>query len=160
AAFSDSSPEARRTLNHIATQFSRNPREIKRLTNVVRFFSMLRFAREDRGLPVPSERQYEDWVVLSLKWPDFVRWLSWAGGDGDPATPNSREQIQSQLARLEQAAREIPDFTVWRRAVAAYLGFAVDSIPWLAYPELHRFLARQAGYPAAERLSTAAGIGF
>jgi KAP family P-loop domain len=158
--YSDESPEARRTLNHIAMQFSRNPREIKRLTNVVRLLSMMRFAREDRGLPVPSEQQYEDWVVLSLKWPDFVRWLSWAGGEGDSATPNSREQVHMQLARLEQAARDIPDFAAWRGAVAAYLRQPPESVPWLASLELHQFLAQQAARAEAERLSMAAKIGF
>jgi len=158
--YSDENPEARDTLNRIATRFSRNPREIKRLTNVVRLLSMMRFAREDRGLPVPSEQQYEDWVVLSLKWPDFVRWLSWAGGEGDSATPNSRAQVSTQLARLERAARDIPDFAAWRGAVAAYLGLPPESVPWLAYPELHKFLTQQAARAEAERLSTATEIGF
>ena len=55
--------------------FSNNPRELKRLVNVYRFYYNLRRARQARESLVPTEPQLRNWLKLSLAWPEVVRWL-------------------------------------------------------------------------------------
>ncbi|MBB2984628.1 KAP family P-loop NTPase fold protein [Paraburkholderia tropica] len=54
---------------------SRNPRELKRFINLLRFNYFLRFSRSRQGLPVPPPMTLAKWTVLSVKWPEHARWL-------------------------------------------------------------------------------------
>ncbi|WP_081069967.1 P-loop NTPase fold protein [Burkholderia cepacia] len=54
---------------------SRNPRELKRFINLLRFNYFLRFSRSRQELPVPPPATLAKWTVLSVKWPEHARWL-------------------------------------------------------------------------------------
>ncbi|MDN7897894.1 KAP family P-loop NTPase fold protein [Burkholderia cepacia] len=54
---------------------SRNPRELKRFINLLRFNYFLRFSRSRQGLPVPPPETLAKWTVLSVRWPEHARWL-------------------------------------------------------------------------------------
>jgi hypothetical protein len=53
----------------------RNPRELKRFINLLRFNYFLRFSRVRQGLPVPPATTLAKWTALTVKWPEHGRWL-------------------------------------------------------------------------------------
>jgi hypothetical protein len=53
-----------------------NPRELKRMANLVRFYLTLRDARRrDPAWQRPCLDTYARWIALALRWPDVLRWL-------------------------------------------------------------------------------------
>jgi hypothetical protein len=58
----------------VASSFSNNPREIKRFINLLRFerFLMTELLEDEKS---PEFDQASRWIILSLKWPQLVRWL-------------------------------------------------------------------------------------
>lgn len=71
-----------------ASEFSNNPREIKRFMNVLRFQRFLLSGIPEKDKP-PSFPQMRRWIVLSLKWPQVVRWLYWSSD-----LPGIKERLQ------------------------------------------------------------------
>ena len=73
--FSDEDPKMHDLILKYAPQFSSNPRDVKRFMNVFRFQYFILLARRTQRLSAPTDEQLAHWIVLSLKWPDLVRWL-------------------------------------------------------------------------------------
>lgn len=67
-----------------AAVLSRNPRELKRFINLLRFNYFLRFSRVRQGLPAPPPATLAKWTVLSVKWPEHARWLRHVRDRGIP----------------------------------------------------------------------------
>jgi hypothetical protein len=156
--FSDSQPVVQQMLREAAQGFSRNPRDIKRLLNVVRFEYLLSRTRVAADQPIPDAETMGRWIALSLRWPAFVRWLQWSPqpipGRADPAPDGGI--VRHRLETLERLCQEEHDFDVWREKVHEELQLRKGDVQWDADPNLREFLADADAKP----LSAGAGLGF
>jgi hypothetical protein len=75
---------------------SRNPRELKRFVNLLRFNYFLRFSRARQGLPVPPPPTLAKWTALSVKWPEHARWLRHVRDRGMPD-----EKLETYIPELK-----------------------------------------------------------
>ncbi len=162
--FSDSHPLVQDMLNEAAKEYSNNPRDIKRLLNVVRFqyfISRFRIAN-DMGIPDPDIMGR--WVALSLRWPAFVRWLQWSPPRVEVEVKKGVESqlellseiVQNRLKTLENLSREDIPFEEWRGKVHQKLHLSEGDVQWDTDPILRAFL----GDEKAKPLSDGAGLGF
>ena len=154
--------------------FLNNPRELKRLVNVYRFYFNLRLARRELGLDVPNERQLENWLKFSLAWPETVRWLrrSYGKWETEIETDDAISTATGyRLKRLESHATDAvvtgeegenetsgPTVETWAAGLRAEFGLK-ETVPWLADERLFQFLQRTARDEDG-RLSDGAGRGF
>jgi hypothetical protein len=71
---SERDEEFREQVSKAASYFSRNPRELKRFINLLRFqrFVMAALKIQDNSFAFDQVRR---WIILCLKWPGLVRWL-------------------------------------------------------------------------------------
>ncbi|MEW8049955.1 MAG: P-loop NTPase fold protein [Candidatus Thiodiazotropha sp.] len=156
--FSDSQPVVQEMLREAAQGFSSNPRDIKRLLNIVRFEYLLSRTRVADDQPIPDAETMGRWIQLSLRWPAFVRWLQWS----PQPVPGMADQMPSggivrlRLETLERLCREQLDFEKWRKKVHEELQLREGDVQWDADPALHEFLADAKDKP----LSAGAGLGF
>lgn len=151
--FSDQEKTIRELILASAVEYSSNPRDVKRFVNLFRFYYFLRAARQGRGEPVPSLEQMCRWIVLSLRWPEVVRWLRRYPSGEQSATKTS-------LAALETLGASRQDITGWQERADALLGFKAAETPWASDKGLLVFLQKEAALPEPERLSTCAGMGL
>ena len=158
----DASGEIRAMLTKMAPGFSTNPREIKRLLNMARFYLLLRIGRIASGKQVPDIEQYERWIMLTLRWPDMTRWLQW--GDADVGLgggePEKLGSVAGRLQRLEQQAEQSADFAAWNADIARRLGLLADEVSWLKDDNLFAFFKQEAAKEPKERISAGAQLGF
>lgn len=158
--------------------FSNNPRELKRLVNVYRFYYNLRLARQSRNQAVPTELQLRNWLKLSLAWPEVVRWLrrsysEWESGLDSKS--ETRTAIGYRLTKLENLAvaqvkdcedagsstmeMRNPTIRDWAVALRAEFGLP-ENVPWMNDERLFAFLRTTASGDAEQRLSSGSGQGF
>ena len=99
-----------------APEFSRNPREIKRFINMFRFILFLNAVKESRGEPCATHDQIRRWIVLSLKWPEVVRWIrrSFGGREEGTKEENFFHTIKKRITMLENAAEKSEDMYQWK----------------------------------------------
>ena len=73
--YSDEDPVIRKLIKEATSDFSDNPREMKRFMNAFRFQYFLWLTRKNRSgaLKHLTKTQLQRWVTLSLKWPEVVR---------------------------------------------------------------------------------------
>ncbi|MFT0172787.1 P-loop NTPase fold protein [Paraburkholderia mimosarum] len=147
-----------------AKDISNNPREIKRMANLARLYLGLRNSRRarDPSWRSPNLDQYARWIVVTLRWPDMLRWLLWGADEGiwsrDAASLGLSER---RLRFLQWEAAKVSSVGEWVSALLAHLG-ALDtqSVGWVSDPGLFAFFKAEAGMPAEERLSAAIANGF
>ena len=158
-SYSDRQPVVQQMLREAAAGFSSNPRDIKRLLNVVRFEYLLSRTRVAQDKPIPDAETMGRWIALSLRWPAFVRWLQWS----PPALPGADQQrssseiVRSRLAALEKLPAIGSDFDKFRKeTVHKALELRDGDVQWDADPGLFRYLADK----DAKRLSESAGMGL
>jgi len=161
----DDSGAVRDLVARVAPGFSSNPREIKRLINLARFYLMLRVGRIAVGKPVPEIAQYERWILLTLRWPDMARWLQWGATafvfENDDAA--LRGSVAARLRRLERHAEGSADFTAWSMTLTKRLGLLADggeTIPWLNDEVLFTFFKCEVSKPPDQRISAGAEVGY
>jgi|GEM_PF-1957639 len=162
--FSDSHPLVQDMLSEAAKEYSNNPRDIKRLLNVVRFQYFISRFRLANDLGIPDPDIMGRWVALSLRWPAFVRWLQWSPPLVDvelkPDIENQPELLSeivcNRLKTLERLSREKIPFEKWREKVRQELHLSEGDVQWDSDPVLRAFL----GDKKAKPLSEGAGLGF
>ncbi len=164
-------------LEQATEDFSNNPRELKRLVNVYRFYANLRLAREARGLPVPAIDQLRNWVKLSLAWPEVVRWVRRSRTEWETHADKTKGDtgVGQRLKTLEDLAKEPVRTTVnsegstetfdpgmadWIEGLSRLTGLQPADAPWLEEERLLRFFRDIATGPDSARLSAGAGKGF
>ena len=130
-AFSDNDPEVIQALADQMRYLSDNPRTIKRAVNLYRFHRFAAFARQASTLPleVATPEQIGRWIVVIIRWPQFVRWLQVQGEEG--ASPG-----QDPAARVLALAGETDTLVAFEKALADQ---AIDS-SWTKELELLEFL--------------------
>lgn len=175
-AFRSDSEKIQSLLRASKDEFQSNPRELKRLVNVYRFYYNLRLARQSRNQPVPTEGQLQNWLTMSLAWPDVIRWLRRSHSDWEPdPSENTATAISYRLRKLEElavkpvrrttgsktSAKETRPPTVreWVEAVCEEFGLP-ENVPWLGDERFFRFVKDMASGDSEQRLSGGAGKGF
>ena len=172
-----------------APEFSKNPREIKRFINLLRLNFILMRVRQKQGRDHPTKEQLKRWILLSMKWPEVVRWLrrddSRRGDmeletEKEYATPeNTQKQVLSKKQgkkqdeiplndirnRLKQLERlgEFESFEKWLNNIKEKLYMDPNRTRWIANRELYEFfkqLNEDVKNKKIEPLSEASGKGF
>ncbi len=138
-----------------------NPRELKRLANLARFYLQLRNerSRQEPQWHPPEPECYARWIALTARWPDMMRWLLW-GADEASWTPTQLRQAlcPRRLGMLETHAIG-KDAKAWRTKTAEALNIKVEDANdshWLNDPKLFEFFTREQARSAGDRLSKAA----
>lgn len=171
AKFNDENEEIRRVVSQATVYFRGNPRELKRFVNAFRFNYFLWWAHRAQGFRGPSLDQLLRWSVLSMRWPEVVRWLRRSGGNewraerpgnnGDSAAAAKAASLPTRLKLLEEISGAAVDLASWQRGAAEKLRLKADETPWLADDDLLQFFHEEFNQvQAGERLSDGAGKGL
>lgn len=149
----------------VAPDLFRNPRDLKRFLNTFRLHDFLRVARARRNLPAPSRELIAKWILLSLKWPQVVRWMHRVPGDegGGAVKKNGTASLKFRLQQLEVFAGEVPNpegVEKWTQLLNAALGPEVKESKWISDPALFEFFWKMGHGEEADRLSFGAGKGL
>jgi hypothetical protein len=180
--FSDENEEIRRVVSKATTYFRGNPRELKRFVNAFRFNYFLWWAHRAQGFRSPTLDQLLRWTVLSLRWPEVVRWLRRSGGNewraddgqsrngdsangdeqnGDAANVENATALPTRLKLLEEISGGAGDLAAWQASAGVSLRLKTDSTAWLNDDDLLQFFNEEfKNYPVGERLSDGAGKGL
>jgi len=160
ASFNDQDEEIRAQIRKAATSFSHNPRELKRFINAMRFNYYLLWTCVVRGYGQEiTLDQLQRWVVLSMKWPEVVRWVRRSGGREGPAG-SSGQAGNGRLCMLETLGKDSSNFQDWQKNAQARLELDPNSARWLHDEDLHQFFRAESSFPDGQRLSDAAGKGL
>ncbi len=151
--FSDKDPEIRNLILGAAPDFSNNPRDLKRFFNMFRFLWFLRQARKRSGLPAPSLKQLQRWVILSMKWPGVVRWACCRRG-------GSIQNTKTRLENLETIGKKSKSLEAWETNLQEELQLEAEKTPWIRDRELMKFFQKESSLKKNLRLSAAAGLGL
>lgn len=155
--FADTEPIVQEMLGEAIGSFSNNPRDIKRLLNIVRFQYLIGRARVADCQAIPDADILGRWIALSLRWPAFVRWLQWSPpGSGANQKLASSDMVKDRLIALEGLASSSKSFEAWQADLRKKLGFREGDVPWDTDPGLRDFLGEGRSKP----LSDGAGLGF
>lgn len=162
ATFSDDNPAIVTLVDLAADNFRGNPRELKRFINLFRFQYNLWCVRKAQDLPAPSLEQLSRWTILSIRWPEVVRWLRRSGrhewrdkGGKKGATPT----FYTRLAQLEAISVK-DDIATWHKLASDKLLLDPEKVSWLNDDDLLLFFHAEQQLPAGERLSAGAGQGL
>jgi hypothetical protein len=161
-------PEVLALVRAASAYFPGNPRELKRFSNSFRFQYFLWWARRAQGLKVPSLAQMQRWTVLSMRWPEVVRWARRSGGTewrGPRDVPEELETlpepIPHRLKLLEDICGGAKDIARWQEMAAEKLRLDPKSTPWLQDDDLLEFLHDEVHDHAVDaRLSAGLGSGL
>jgi len=141
-----------------------NPREMKRMVNLARFYLTLRTARslKDPSWRPPDADQYARWIAVTLRWPDMLRWLQWGADEARwPPEEVGTPLIVRRLRALERHAATSATPDAWRSTLKKEMSLPTDcESNWSRDAKLFEFFLAEADNPEGERLSDAAEQGF
>jgi hypothetical protein len=148
----------------VAPDLYSNPRDLKRFLNTFRLHDFLRIARLGKNLEAPSRPLIADWIRLSLRWPQVVRWMHRANAD-DSTTKTDRAAHGStyrHLTNLETIAVKVTSGGAikWKELVVAQLGASLGGVDWVSDPALFEFFREIGQRDLQKRLSYGAGKGL
>jgi hypothetical protein len=151
-------------IRKVATYSAGNPRELKRMVNLARFYLALRAARRSRdpNWRAPDLDQYARWIAITLRWPDMMRWLQW-GADEAMWEADQLDQALTvrRLRRLEATALSSGSLDEWKAKLESDLIVPAESeSDWACDPKLLEFFKHESAVPDTKRLSAAAGSEF
>lgn len=166
--FNDQNPEIREVITTATSYFRGNPRELKRFINAFRFQYFLWWAQRAQGLEVPALGQLLRWTVLSMKWPEVVRWLRRSGGNEWQAAPAQSAQgnaqkpaLSTRLKLIEEISGKATDLAAWQKEALAVLRLKPETTPWLSDDDLLEFFHEEYNrHPQGKRLSAGLGKGL
>jgi hypothetical protein len=141
-----------------AAATSGNPREIKRIANLARLYLRLRNERRtaERQWTAPTLNQYARWIVLTLRWPEVLRWLLWGADEASWNEDELRIPLQiRRLRALEDAARSANAGSAWAETLGERLQIPCSEGDWARDPKLYEFFRSEAKAPVEQRLSAA-----
>ena len=163
-------------LDQAHQNFSNNPRELKRLVNVYRFYMNLRVARESRGEAVPMVPQMRNWVMLALAWPEVMRWLrrghsEWESEEDRKLAAETGRQLKALQRKAEESVEyqsdssgevhiRAPTLDDWTERLEKLSGLSRKTTPWLSDERLFQFFKRIAADGPDASLAAGAGKGF
>ena len=148
----------------VAPDLYSNPRDLKRFLNTFRLHDFLRIARLGKGLEAPSRSLIADWIRLSLRWPQVVRWMHRANADDSTRKTEGATHGSTfhNLTSLEKIAVEVASGGAikWKELVVAQLGANLGGVDWVSDPALLEFFRAIGQRDLNERLSYGAGKGL
>jgi hypothetical protein len=150
-------------LEEVRAYTAGNPRELKRLANLARFYLNLRNERRlrDRSWVPPEPRLYARWISLTSRWPDMMRWLQWGADEVVWVEAPSIGLVARRLAKLEELAGSTSSAALWRKSLRDKLGLSPEEDgQWLSDLKFFEFFKDEAARPVQERLSKAAAQEF
>ncbi|PDS81423.1 P-loop NTPase fold protein [Rhizobium sp. L43] len=151
-------------IRKIAAYSIGNPREMKRMVNLARFYLSLRSARRvrDAHWRAPDLDQYARWIAITLRWPDMLRWLQWGADEAHwPPEQQGTDLVIRRLRVLEfhASTSDLPD--KWRAALRSELNVPIDSdSDWACDTKLFEFFKTESALAEGKRLSDAVMRGF
>jgi hypothetical protein len=166
ASFDDRKSEVQAAINAGAVYFGENPRELKRFINSFRFNYYLWWARRAQGQSAPKLDQLVRWTVLSMKWPEVVRWMrrgrrgEYPVGTGDLPGRRSETRPLARLGVLEDISKDAANLSTWHAEAETRLRLDAKQTSWLRDDDLYRFFRDEGALPEEDRLSRAAGRGL
>ncbi|OYY90800.1 MAG: hypothetical protein B7Y45_06335 [Sphingomonas sp. 28-66-16] len=141
-----------------------NPREIKRMVNLARFYLTLRAARREKAPDwrAPSLDQYARWIALTLRWPDMLRWLQWGADEAHwPPEELGTALVVRRLRALERHGEKANSLDAWCEALKTDLNVPTEGVSdWARDAKLFEFFTAETKLSSEKRLSDAAGRGF
>lgn len=165
--FTDDNPDIKRVIAAATSYFRGNPRELKRFINSFRFQYFLWWAQHAQGFEVPSLDQLRRWTVLSMKWPEVVRWLRRSGGSEwrVPSAPQAKVDdeaiLPTRLKLLEDVSEGATDLATWHARALKDLRLKPETTSWLNDDDLLQFFYEECNkYPSGKRLSDGLGKGL
>jgi hypothetical protein len=167
--FTDENPEIQNVLQAATAYFfdQGNPRELKRFVNAFRLHYFLWSVRSSRGLEVPTLDQLLRWTIVTMRWPEVVRWLR--RGGGSELQPTSAEQAQgstlptltARLKLIEEISGSTTELAAWQEQAKKVLRLTPTDAPWLNDDDLLLFFHKEyAQQPEGVRLSDGIGKGL
>lgn len=148
----------------VAPDLYSNPRDLKRFLNTFRLHDFLRIARLGKSLEAPSRSLIVDWIRLSLRWPQVVRWMHRANADDSTTKTDTlaHGSTYHHLTSLEAIAVGVAsgDATKWRELVVSQFGASLGGVDWVSDPALFEFFREIGQRDLEERLSYGAGKGL
>jgi hypothetical protein len=151
-------------IRKIASHSVGNPREMKRMVNLARFYLALRSTRRQRDSRwrSPDLDQYARWIALTLRWPDMLRWLQWGADEAHwPPEQQGTELVVRRLRFLESHASTSDLAGKWRDVLKSKLNVPIESdSDWACDPKLFEFFKVESTLAEGKRLSDAATVGF
>lgn len=159
-SFNDQDEKIRAQIRKAAKSFSHNPRELKRFINAMRFNYYLLWTCVVRGYGQEiTLDQLQRWVVLSMKWPEVVRWIRRSGGRESPGGVPAQAD-NGRLRLLEELGQKSPNLQLWQQNARSDLDLDPNNARWLHDDDLRQFFEEEGALPQGERLSDAAGKGL
>lgn len=153
-----------RIIRNIAVYSAGNPREMKRTVNLARFYLALRTAKRssDPLWRAPDLDQYARWIVITLRWPDMLRWLQWGADEANwPEDQHPIDLVVRRLDFLQSKASSSNNFKEWRDILHSDLKVPIGSdSDWACDTKLFEFFKAEAAIPQGRRLSDAVMRGF
>jgi hypothetical protein len=162
---SDTNEDFLEQVSKAAIHFSNNPREIKRFMNMLRFY---RYIMEviDNNKDSPSLDQIRRWIILSLKWPQLVRWLYWSNTeskDANQSNDNNSNSTRKKLEMFERFASETTTQEEWIKKLKEIISINDNddiSFSWIGDNNIRRFFATESIEYKERPLSAGAGQGI
>ena len=128
---------------------------------MLRFYCFVKFALEAQGRNTPEIQQIRRWIILSLKWPEVVRWINRSTMD----VPQDKNDIVSGSSNYErllilEKSGESSNLEDWIKSIKNNTYLNVDKTQWIVDDALRIFFNTEAGYPLHKRLSAGVGKGL
>lgn len=165
--FNDRNEEIRKLIDSSVDNFIGNPRELKRFVNAFRFNYFLWWAQRTQGSDVTKLEQLLRWTVLSMKWPEVVRWLRRSGGSDwettaqtNDETNDSKTELVARLKLLEKLANDNDDFAKWQETAEKKLQLELKTTNWLNDDDLFQFFRKESKQNDGHKLSDGMGKGL
>ena len=138
--FNDENKEIREMIIASASNFSHNPRELKRFINAFRFQYFVCWARRAQGMKeeVPLSL-LQRWVLLATKWPQVMRWI---------------QHTEGRLKQLELMGESATNLEKWLQNGKEITHLDEEKNPWIRDDALREFFYNEYNiYPEGKRIS-------
>jgi len=150
-------------LSKAASNFSKNPRDVKRFVNLVTYYIYLHSEIKQMSPTsnLPSYEQIRRWIILILKWPSLAQWLYWTRNTLSYSLPSDfLDSTADKLRLLESLALESKDQKEWEERLSLELNFSEPkSIPWIKDNSVREFFRDEKNQPEWLKISDGAGLG-
>ena len=135
--YSEADPQVIEEIRKVIPYLDANPRELKRFLNSLRLHDYLAHVR---GSP-PTTGQIVKFSLLTVRWPNVLRWIRRAEIGGFDA-----------VSKLQEAANASPDGEAWAEALTTMIP-GLKSAAWAKDAQLFRFWKEDTAAPTRDRLS-------
>jgi hypothetical protein len=165
--FNDGNKEICELIHSVAEDFSHNPRELKRFINSFRLHYFLFYTKLEQANVRGTKNELDlnqvvRWVILSMKWPEVVRWIQQSRGCRSSDKINKNEiKYPNRLEKLELMGKDSTNIEIWLEKAKEIAQLNIESAPWLNNDDLRHFFHREFhDYAEGQRLSNGMGKGL